>query len=59
MADRGERAVRHRSDVVFWVVDPLVGHPVLASLPGQIAGVHDAAANAGHALDYVKAPLFD
>ena len=47
------------SHVAFWVVDPLVGHPVLASLPGRSQGFTTLAANAGQALDYVKAPLFD
>ena len=47
------------SHVAFWVVDPLVGHPVLASLPGRSQGFTQLAANAGQALDYVKAPLFD
>ena len=47
------------SHVAFWVVDPLVGHPVLASLPGRSQGFTQVAANASQALDYVKAPLFD
>jgi uncharacterized protein YukJ len=47
------------SDVAFWVVDPLAGHPLLASLPAQASGFSSMARNAGHALDYVKAPLFD
>jgi uncharacterized protein YukJ len=47
------------SHVVFWVVDPLVGEPVLASLPGLATGFTTAAPNADHSLDYVKAPLFD
>ncbi|AMY07978.1 hypothetical protein LuPra_01166 [Luteitalea pratensis] len=47
------------SHVAFWVVDPLVGHPVLASLEGRSQGFTTLAANAGGALDYVKAPLFD
>jgi uncharacterized protein YukJ len=47
------------SDVAFWVVDPLAGHPVLSSLPAQPSGFSTVARNAGHALDYVKAPLFD
>jgi uncharacterized protein YukJ len=41
------------------VVDPLAGHPLLASLPAQASGFSSMARNAGHALDYVKAPLFD
>ena len=47
------------SDVAFWVVDPLAGHPVLSSLPAQPSGFSAVARNADHALDYVKAPLFD
>jgi uncharacterized protein YukJ len=47
------------SNVAFWVVDPLIGEPVLASLPGRASGFTPAAPNADHALDYVKAPLFD
>ena len=47
------------SNVAFWVVDPLTGHPLLSSLPAQASGFNTVARNAGHALDYVKAPLFD
>jgi len=47
------------SDVAFWVVDPLAGHPLLASLSAQASGFSPVAGNADHALDYVKAPLFD
>jgi uncharacterized protein YukJ len=47
------------SDVVFWVVDPLAGEPVLASLAGRPHGFTAIAPNAGQALDFVKAPLFD
>jgi len=47
------------SNVAFWVVDPLIGEPVLASLPGLASGFSPAAPGADHALDYVKAPLFD
>jgi uncharacterized protein YukJ len=47
------------SHVAFWVVDPLVGHPLLASLPAVGSGFSRVAANADHALDYVKAPLFE
>ena len=47
------------SNVAFWVVDPLIGEPVLASLPGLASGFSAAAPKADHALDYVKAPLFD
>ena len=47
------------SHVAFWVVDPLVGHPLLHSLPALASGFTSLARNADHALDYVKAPLFD
>jgi len=47
------------SHVAFWVVDPLIGEPILAGLPGLATGFTTAAANADHALDFVKAPLFD
>jgi uncharacterized protein YukJ len=47
------------SHVAFWVVDPLMGHPLLASLAGLPSGFKSVARNADHALDYVKAPLFD
>jgi len=47
------------SNVAFWVVDPLVGEPLLASLPAQRSGFATVPKNADHALDYVKAPLFD
>ena len=47
------------SEVAFWVVDPLVGHPLLTSLPATVPGFSVVAHNADHALDYVKAPLFD
>ena len=47
------------SHVAFWVVDPLVGHPVLASLSGRPHGFTALSTSPGEALDYVKAPLFD
>ena len=47
------------SNVVFWVVDPLAGEPVLASLPSLASGFTGVARNSDHALDYVKAPFFD
>jgi uncharacterized protein YukJ len=46
------------SDVAFWVVDPLAGHPLLGSLPATVSGFSTVTRNADHALDYVKAPLF-
>src|SRR5580765_3037810 len=47
------------SNVAFWIVDPLVDHPLLASLPGKVSGFSTVARKADEALDYVKAPLFD
>lgn len=47
------------SNVAFWVVDPIVSHPLLASLPALTSGFTTVARNADHALDYVKAPVFD
>ena len=47
------------SEVVFWIVDPLVGHPILGSLAAAPAGFGATAANSAKSLDFVKAPLFD
>lgn len=47
------------SNVAFWLVDPLAGHPLLASLPSLAPGFTAVTKNADHSLDYVKAPLFD
>ena len=47
------------SEVVFWVVDPLAGHPILDTLPTLAAGFTRTADNSATSLDYVKAPLFD
>ena len=47
------------SNVAFWVVDPLLGHPLLGSLPALASGFSRVAGNADHALDFVKAPLFE
>jgi uncharacterized protein YukJ len=48
-----------RSEVVFWVVDPLVGHPIIDSLPATTSGFHTTTPNAGNSLNYFTAPLFD
>jgi uncharacterized protein YukJ len=48
-----------RSDVVFWVVDPLVGHPILAGLDALAAGFSEQPPDSRHALDFTKAPLFE
>jgi uncharacterized protein YukJ len=47
------------SEVVFWVVDPLVGHPILGMLAATPSGFTTTAANSSESLDFVKAPLFD
>ena len=47
------------SEVVFWIVDPLVGHPILSSLAATPSGFNQTVANSSTSLDFVKAPLFD
>ena len=47
------------SDVVYWLVDPLIDHPVLAGLSTLPTGFSAAAHPQDPALDYVRAPLFD
>ena len=47
------------SEVAFWLVDPLTAHPILASVAGTPSGFTTAAHGPDHALDYVRAPLFD
>lgn len=47
------------SDVVYWVVDPVIGHRIPGGLDALATGFTDEPADAGHALDYTKAPLFD
>jgi uncharacterized protein YukJ len=47
------------SEVVYWLVDPLSGHPVLAGLDALPSGFSVATASPHAALDYVRAPLFD
>jgi uncharacterized protein YukJ len=47
------------SEVVFWIVDPLLGHPILAALSATPSGFTTTAANSAESLDFVKAPLFD
>jgi uncharacterized protein YukJ len=47
------------SEVAFWLVDPLTAHPILASIAGTPSGFTAAAHGPDHALDYVRAPLFD
>jgi uncharacterized protein YukJ len=47
------------SQVVFWVVDPLTGHPILSALPGFASGFTRTAPTSAMSLDYVKAPMFE
>ena len=47
------------SEVVYWVVDPLAGAPILAGLDALATGFSTQPADAAHALDFTKAPLFD
>jgi uncharacterized protein YukJ len=45
------------AEVVYWLVDPLLGHPILGELPNLPTGFSSAPPSAS-ALDYVRAPLF-
>jgi uncharacterized protein YukJ len=47
------------SEVVFWVVDPLVGHPILGAIAATPSGFTTTASNSSESLDFVKAPFFD
>src|SRR5258705_11659808 len=47
------------SEVVFWIVDPLVGHPILGALATTPSGFTTTGPNSSASLDFVKAPLFD
>jgi uncharacterized protein YukJ len=47
------------AEVVYWLVDPLLGHPILGELPNLPTGFHSSAPSSAGALDYVRAPLFD
>ncbi|WP_441963385.1 DUF2278 family protein [Mycolicibacterium houstonense] len=47
------------SEVVFWVVDPLVGHPIVTGLPTVPSGYSRTSPTSAASLDYVKAPLFE
>jgi uncharacterized protein YukJ len=47
------------SEVVYWLVDPLLEHPVLAGLAALPTGFSVATPSPASALDYVRAPLFD
>ncbi|WP_454790287.1 DUF2278 family protein [Mycolicibacterium lutetiense] len=47
------------SEVVFWVVDPVIGHPVVSGLAAVASGFSVTPGTSASSLDYVKAPLFD
>ena len=47
------------SEVVYWLVDPLLDHPVSAGLAALATGFSTAVRSPASALDYVRAPLFD
>jgi uncharacterized protein YukJ len=47
------------SEVVYWLVDPLLGHPILTGLADLPTGFNAATPSSAGALDYVRAPLFD
>ena len=48
-----------KSEVVYWVIDPLTGHPLLDGLPALPSGFTRQPPNSATTLDFVKAPLFD
>ena len=47
------------SKVVYWVVDPLIHHPILNGLAALKSGFTARRPEAAQALDCVKAPLFE
>jgi uncharacterized protein YukJ len=47
------------SEVVYWLVDPLLGHPILSGLDDLPTGFSAAVPSPSGALDYVRAPLFE
>jgi uncharacterized protein YukJ len=42
------------SDLVYWIIDPLVGHPILDSLSALPTGFHQQTGDSAHALDFLK-----
>lgn len=48
-----------KSDVVYWVIDPLAAHPILDGLDALTTGFTRQPPDSRHALDFTKAPLFD
>jgi uncharacterized protein YukJ len=47
------------SEVVYWLVDPLQAHPVVAGLDALPSGFSSLATTSTTALDYVRAPFFE
>jgi uncharacterized protein YukJ len=47
-----------RSDIVYWIVDPIANHPILNAVAGLATGFNRVPTDSAHALDFVKAPLF-
>jgi uncharacterized protein YukJ len=47
------------SEVVYWLVDPLAGHPVLAGLADLPTGFGGLPPSSTSALDLVRVPFFD
>ncbi len=47
------------SEVIYWVVNPITNHPILNAIAGLPGGFSAVRRDAAHALDFVKAPLFD
>jgi uncharacterized protein YukJ len=47
------------SEVVYWLVDPLLGHPILSGLDDLPTGFSAGTSSSANALDYVRAPLFE
>jgi len=47
------------SEVVYWLSDPLLGHPVVAGLDTMPSGFSSLATTSMTALDYVRAPFFE
>ena len=41
------------SEVVFWIADPLVGHPILSSLAAMPSGFNQTVANSSTSASYV------
>jgi hypothetical protein len=46
----------HNSEVIFWIVNPLVGQPILGSLAAAPSGFRPTLANSSASLDHVSTP---